>query len=206
MNDHSDLRQMFDVSRETIERLKEFERLVLKWTPKINLISKNSLNDIWRRHFLDSIQVFRCFDGGDCWVDIGSGGGFPGLVCAVIAKEEWPATRFTLIESDQRKCAFLRTVSRELSLNCAVISKRIESVEHQNANVISARALADLSTLLGFCDRHLMPDGIALLPKGETWKNEVDDARKAWKFRVEPIKSKTEPQAVILKIQGLERV
>ncbi len=195
----------FDVSRETFDRLDTYVELLKRWNPKINLVSRNSLEDIWDRHILDSVQVFRCAMAADTWVDIGTGGGFPGMVCAIMALEESPNTRFQFVESDQRKSAFLRNVARECGVTCQVISKRIESVEPLEADILSARALADLRTLLSFCDRHLSDNGTALLPKGANWKKELSEAQEEWKFDVEPITSLTEPQAVILKIKGVSR-
>ena len=194
-----------DVSRETLERLTTYVDLVNRWNPKINLVSRNSLNEIWVRHIKDSVQVYRCADTFDNWADLGSGGGFPGMVCALMAVEENPNAEFTFVESDQRKSAFLRNVARECGANCKIISKRIEAVGSLNAQVLSARALADLKTLLSYCDRHLSESGVALLPKGANWKKELDDAREEWNFQADPITSLTEPQAVILKIKGVSR-
>lgn len=197
----------FDVSRETLERLEVFEQVIRKWNPKINLVSKNSLNDLWSRHILDSIQVFRCApENIRHWVDIGSGGGFPGAIVGILCADENPETKVTLIESDQRKCAFLRNAARECGVSIQVISGRIEAVEPQNADVLSARALADLSDLLAFSERHLSKNGLAIFPKGETWKKEVDNSQAQWSFDLETVKSQTEPSAVILKIKGVARV
>ncbi|MQY41860.1 16S rRNA (guanine(527)-N(7))-methyltransferase RsmG [Epibacterium sp. SM1969] len=204
--DKAELSQ-FDVSRETMERLEKFEQVILKWNPKINLVSKNSLKDLWRRHIVDSVQVFRSVPNPvDHWVDIGSGGGFPGAIVGILCAAESPDTNVTLIESDQRKCAFLRNVARECSAPIKVITGRIEAVEPQNADVLSARALADLSDLLEFSERHLAEKGLAVFPKGETWKKEVDNSRARWSFDLETVKSQTEPSAVILKIKGVARV
>lgn len=195
-----------DVSRETIEKLKQFEALVRKWNPKINLVSKSSLDNLWSRHIVDSIQVIRTLNPKGKWVDLGSGGGFPGLVVALFASTELPDLTVTLIESDQRKAAFLRNAARECQATCTVLSKRIEQVEPQCADILSARALADLAKLLEFSERHLKPDGTALFPKGITWEKEVEDARLKWSFDIEVIKSITEPNASILKIKGVTRV
>lgn len=199
--------KMLDVSRETMDRLAIFEQTLLKWNPKINLVSKASLEHLWDRHIVDSAQIFRCITGEPKkWVDIGSGGGFPGIIVAILAAEKLPDLKMTLIESDQRKSAFLRSAARECGVSVEVISKRIEQVEPQEADVLSARALADLSLLLEFTDLHLAKSGFALFPKGERWKKEVDKAREQWRFDVEPITSLTEADAVILKIQGVARV
>ncbi|WP_037314710.1 16S rRNA (guanine(527)-N(7))-methyltransferase RsmG [Ruegeria halocynthiae] len=194
-----------DVSRETFDRLKTYVELVQRWNPKINLVSRNSLNEVWTRHILDSVQVYRCADSFDVWADLGSGGGFPGMVCAIMAIEEAPDARFVFVESDQRKSAFLRNVARECGAKCTVLSKRIEAVDPLNADILSARALADLPTLMSFCDRHLSYSGTALLPKGASWKKELEDTHEEWNFEAEPITSLTEPQAVILKIKGVSR-
>lgn len=202
----SDLLVRLNVSRETSERLECFAAVLKKWNPSINLVSRNSLEQLWTRHIVDSIQLFRCVRPAGHWVDLGSGGGFPGLVVAILAAEECPDLRVTLIESDQRKSAFLRNAAREVGVPCSVIAKRIEQTEPQQADILSARALADLTALLGFAERHLRPDGVALFPKGVTWQKECDAARQQWNFDAEAITSMTEPQAVILKIKGVSRV
>lgn len=200
------LLKQLDVSRETIDRLKCYECVLTKWNPKINLVSRASLQDIWTRHIIDSVQVFRCSGPVKHWVDIGSGGGLPGLIVALMAADEAPDMKVTLIESDQRKSAFLRNAARECGASIEVISKRIEQAEPQNADVLSARALADLSVLLEFSERHLSSEGVALFPKGVNWKKEVDNARQRWRFDLEPITSLTEPDAVVLRIKGVVRV
>lgn len=194
-----------DVSRETLDRLGIYVDLVKRWNPKINLVSRSSLQDIWNRHILDSMQVFRCSEPFETWADLGSGGGFPGMVCAIMAAEEAPDASFTFVESDQRKSAFLRNVARECGVRCQIIPKRIEEVVPLGVDILSARALADLKALLSFCNRHLSEFGLALLPKGESWKKELEEARKEWKFDAEPITSLTESKAVILKIKGVSR-
>jgi 16S rRNA (guanine527-N7)-methyltransferase len=196
-----------DVSRETMERLKIFDATLQKWNPRINLVSRSTLPDLWTRHILDSIQVFKAVQQPNGhWLDIGSGGGMPGVIVAICAAEKDPALRVTLIESDQRKSAFLRTAARECGVSVNVISERIEAAEPQSADVLSARALADLSQLCEFSERHLKKEGLCIFPKGGNWKKEVDNASQQWRFEWEAITSLTEPQAVILKMKGVERV
>lgn len=195
-----------NVSRETLERLELFENLVQKWSPKINLVSRSTLLTVWERHILDSVQVFRCTEPKGKWLDIGSGGGFPGLVVAILAQEQAPHLRMTLVESDQRKATFLRTVARETGARCHVLARRIEDVEPQEADILSARALTNLTGLLENCERHLQHGGLALFPKGVTWEKEVEDARLFWAFEAEPVQSVTESGSVILKIKGVSRV
>ncbi|MFG6529299.1 MULTISPECIES: 16S rRNA (guanine(527)-N(7))-methyltransferase RsmG [unclassified Sulfitobacter] len=194
-----------DVSRETFEKLKAFAELVRKWNPKINLVSKSSLDDLWSRHILDSVQIFELATGRGNWVDLGSGGGFPGIVISILNQEEH---RFdvVMVESDQRKSAFLRTAIRELDLAAKVKTDRIEELECLKADVLSARALADLTKLLGFAELHLKRGGIALLPKGQSWQREDLEARQDWTYDLETVTSKTNPDAAILKIKDIARV
>lgn len=194
-----------DVSRETLERLKTLHALVLKWNRTINLISKTSIPDLWDRHIWDSAQVAFLKPTVAKWVDIGSGGGFPGLVVAIINKEIAPDCEMVMIESDVRKAAFLRTVIRELELNASVLAQRIEQAMPQHADVLSARALADLTVLLQFAERHLKADGTALFMKGTTWEKELKKASESWSFKSEVHKSRTEPDAAILEIKEIER-
>jgi len=194
-----------NVSRETFDKLEAFAELVRKWNPKINLVSKNSLDDLWQRHILDSVQVFELAQGSGHWVDLGSGGGFPGIVVAIL-NQEVQNFRITMVESDQRKCAFLRTAIRELGLTASVQSERIEKLDGLEADVLSARALADLTQLLDFAELHLNSDGTALFPKGQNWQREDSDAKQVWSYALEAVESKTSPAAAILKIKDIARV
>lgn len=191
------------VSRETHERLVAYEALVRKWNAKINLVAPSTLPEFNSRHIQDSIQIFdhvQFLQGN--WVDLGSGGGLPGIVVSIYAQKA-PLT-VSLVESDQRKSAFLRTVIRELSLqNVSILTGRIENVPPLAANFVSARALAPLSVLLSMVQRHMQQDGTAIFLKGRSWKAECDEARKEWRFDVTSFPSKTDPDAAILKITGV---
>jgi len=196
-----------DVSRETYDRLKTYEALLRKWNPAINLVSRKTLDQAWTRHFVDSAQIFSFAPGNARhWADLGSGGGFPGMVIAILAAEKRPQMRVTLVESDQRKATFLRSVARETGIAAEVIARRIEEVPPLGADVLSARALAPLTQLLGFAERHLCPGGIALFPKGAGHRAELDEALETWRFDVQKTPSRTEPGAVILRIGGIARV
>lgn len=196
-----------DVSRETLERLEAYLALLEKWNPAINLVAKSTIQYAWERHFIDSAQVYSFAPGQIThWADFGSGGGFPGLVCAVLASELSPRTKFTLVESDQRKATFLRTVARELDLDVSVISKRIEDIEPLEADLISARALAALPKLLDYSKRHLLPDGHGLFLKGASFRDEITESLESWRFSHEEYKSSTDAESVILVIGDIERV
>ena len=196
----------FGVSRETIDRFSLCEALIQKWNSAINLIAKSTLDDIWQRHFTDSAAAYQVADPrSGLWVDLGTGGGFPGLVVAILASELAPDLSVTCIESDIRKCEFLRTTARNLGLSVGIISRRIEETPPQEAQFVSARALAPLSRLLDHAHRHIANDGCAILLKGETWRAEVETALESWRFTVENHASPTNPGAAILKIGNLAR-
>ncbi|MDP3197368.1 16S rRNA (guanine(527)-N(7))-methyltransferase RsmG [Tabrizicola sp.] len=195
-----------NVSRETFEALRAYEALVLRWNPAINLVSKKSLPELWDRHIADSAQVFAlCPHDATSWADLGSGGGFPGLVVAVLAKELQPKLHVTLVESDLRKATFLRQAAQALALDVTVRSERIESLKPLDVDVLSARALAPLSELLGFAKLHLCRAGVAIFPKGARYQDEISQARKAWDFEVDTQPSLSEGEAALLVIRNIHR-
>lgn len=196
-----------NVSRETIDRLETYAELLRKWNPKINLVSKSTIYDLWSRHIMDSAQIYSLAPHTvGHWVDLGSGGGFPGLVIAIMAADQKSPQKTTLVESDARKCAFLRTVIRETEANAVVLNERIETLPSLAADILSARALGSLELLLSFADRHLAKTGTAIFPKGASWEKEMADAQSKWKFDYELVKSETESGPVIMKITGVSRV
>lgn len=202
----SPARDSLDVSRETAERLDRFAALVAHWTARINLVSRASLAEIHTRHILDSAQLFDLAPAGwRHWADLGSGGGFPGIVIAILARDRCPGARVTLVESDQRKAAFLRTAVRELDLPADVRAARAGDLPPLAADVLSARALAPLADLLPLALCHLAPGGIALFPKGRRAGEEVAAARRNWRFEAESLPSLTDPEARILRIGGIAR-
>lgn len=194
------------VSRETFAALQQLEALVRRWTPAINLVSKTTIPQLWDRHIADSAQVFAlCPPSARTWVDLGSGGGFPGIVVAILARELQPSLRVTLVESDLRKATFLRQAAQTLGLNVEVRSERIESLAPMRADVLSARALAPLSELLGFASAHLQPSGVAIFPKGARYQEELSQARAVWDFDVDTLQSLSEGEAAILVIRNIHR-
>jgi len=185
------------------QRLQVFADLVLKWNRTINLISAPTEAAIWQRHILDSAQIFELAPlEAQTWLDFGSGGGFPGVVVAILAAERRPGMRVTLVESDRRKAAFLMQACRSAGVDSTVLAKRIEDVPPMAADVVSARAVAALSSLLPAGSRHLAPGGILLFPKGARAAAEVADARKSWDFDLVETPSRTDPSAVTLSIRN----
>lgn len=195
------------VSRETADRLKSLEALLKKWNPAINLVAKSTIAEAWDRHIVDSAQLYVHAPAQVAhWADLGSGGGFPGLVIAVLSHELDPARRVTLVESDQRKATFLREAARQLGLTITVVADRIESVPPLGADVLSARALAPLTALCGFAKRHLAPDGVAFFPKGATYRQELAEAGRDWQFDVTIHQSEIDPASVVLELKAISHV
>lgn len=196
-----------DVSRETFDSLAHFQALVKKWSPRINIVSRGDLEDIWGRHILDSAQIWRKIpETARLWVDFGSGGGFPGVVLAAICKEKRNTIEFIFVESDVRKGAFLRTAIRELDLNAKVETARVEALSPLGADVVSARALSSLNHLLGYAAKHLSETGLAIFPKGRGVDREIQAARVDWDFELERQPSITQAEARILRIRNIRRV
>lgn len=189
------------VSRETAERLDLLAALVRKWTPRINLIAPATVAELESRHIADSLQLWDLRPATlRNWIDLGSGGGFPGLVIAACA----PGLPVTLVESDQRKAVFLRTAAREMGLAPEVICARIEAVPPRPFDVVSARALAPLDRLLPLARPFVAPGGVALFPKGRGADSELTAARTGWHIRAEAIPSRTDPAGTILRLLEFE--
>ena len=194
------------VSRETKSALEEYQRLLLKWNKQLNLVAASTEADLWNRHIADSLQVFSIGPRTGLWADLGTGAGLPGLVVAIAAKQEAPDLKVVLVESDRRKASFCREVVRKLDLKAEIVAARIEEAEPLHADVVSARALAPLSKLLGYAERHLGQGGMAIFPKGRSWQSELQESLANWRFDVETLPSETNPESVILKIGDLRRV
>lgn len=192
------------VSRETLRDFERYLDLLATWQKRLNLVSPASLTQAWSRHFLDSVQLFDLVTlRKGTWLDMGSGGGFPGLVCAIMARDRGAELDFILVESDKRKAVFLQTVSRELNLPTDIRAKRIETLAAVKAQVISARALAPLDTLCQYAASHISAEGVCLFLKGVTHRNELSVAQKRWQMSVELIPSRSDSSGAIVKIEGL---
>jgi 16S rRNA (guanine527-N7)-methyltransferase len=203
----ADFAAAFDVSRETIERLEVYEALLRQWQKAVNLVAPSTLDAVWHRHFADSAQIVRLAPAGArSWVDLGSGAGFPGLVVAILLAET--GARITLIESDSRKCAFLREVARKTGITVDILSTRIEQATTQAKveppEVVSARALAPLDRLLGLAAPLFTPSTVGVFLKGRDAALEVETAAKAWTFAVEMVPSITETTGRVVVIRDLQ--
>lgn len=186
------------VSRETIARLKEYERLLRRWNQVVNLVGAADLGQIWERHIADCLQLLPLLPSNGPYLDIGSGAGFPGLVLAIASGKP-----FHLVESDRRKAAFLREAGRLCGANVIVLASRIESVEPPKARLITARAVAPLPKLLELAFPHLHPLGSCLFQKGAKLEAELTAANAEWNMTVARLPSLTDSDSVILQISGL---
>jgi 16S rRNA (guanine527-N7)-methyltransferase len=195
----------FDVSRETRARLGAYVRLLGEWQRTTNLVAPATLPDVWRRHVTDSLQFQLLAPAARRWADLGSGGGFPGLVTAIRLADE-PGAHVDLVESVAKKAAFLRAVIRELRLPAAVHAVRIEAADAVlgGADAVSARALAPLDALLGMVAGRVGPQVPCFFAKGRNHGEEIVDASRRWRFRMVKHPSRAEAGAAILELSGIE--
>jgi 16S rRNA (guanine527-N7)-methyltransferase len=204
-----DFKNAFSVSRETLDRLKIYESLLLKWQKTINLVAPSTLTQIWQRHFADSAQLVALAPSeARIWADLGSGAGFPGLVVAILLAPD-RSTRVALVESDSRKAAFLREVARAVTVTVDIFPTRIELAPTRfnlpEVDVISARALAPLDRLLELTAPLMNPATTALFMKGRDVSKEVELAEKQWKFDITLTPSQTDAEASIVALTKLQR-
>lgn len=191
-----------DVSRETLSDLNAYAEVLLKWNRRINLIGASTVDDLWDRHILDSIDAVQCIENEpDTWLDLGTGAGLPGVVAAILNRD----TKIILLESDKRKCEFLRAVRRELGLNLEILANRIETAPPKKATVISARALAPLTDLLKFVERHGTVGTTCVFPKGRSWADEHAVASDTWEYDLDARQVRAESDGRILVIRNLRR-
>jgi 16S rRNA (guanine527-N7)-methyltransferase len=197
------------VSRETAERLDRFVALLLAWQHTTNLIAGSTVQCLWTRHIADSLQLIDLAPAARIWIDIGSGGGFPGLMIACALHGERGAA-VHLVESNAKKAAFLREAQRELELPAKVHPERVETFTPKfagPAHVVSARAVSPLKPLLELCFPLLEKTGaMGLFPKGRSAQVELAEASKFWKLRAKVVPSRTDPAGRIIVIQRLERL
>lgn len=216
---------MENVSRETLPDLQRYAEILTDWQARMNLVGPSTLPDLWRRHFLDSAQLYPLLPDNDRdsarklkVFDLGSGAGFPGLVLAILARHDkrydgGRPLRVNLIESDRKKAAFLAEAARAVGFTPDDASKtairiraqRAESIEPQIADVVTARALAPLDKLLPWMARFCDPQTILLIPKGEQAEAELQTAAKDWKMKIERVKSRSDARGTILVLRELAR-
>jgi 16S rRNA (guanine527-N7)-methyltransferase len=191
--------QHFPVPRETLAKLDRYAELLAEWNGKFNLVSASTLPLIWQRHFLDSAQLVKHIpDRAETIADMGSGAGFPGMVLAILSPLE-----VHLIESTGKKAEFLRVVSAELGLNTVVRNERAESIRDFKPDVITARAMSALPELLKTARNLLKKHSVCLFLKGQKADEELKEAGKTWKFKVEKHTSLSDPSGSVLILKNV---
>ncbi|MEE1655785.1 16S rRNA (guanine(527)-N(7))-methyltransferase RsmG [Microvirga sp. CF3062] len=194
-----------NVSRETFEKLELLERELRRWQVIKNLVGPATLDQIWERHIVDSLQLLDLVPDAKTWLDLGSGAGFPGLVLAIAGADR--GLKVHLVESNSRKCTFLRHIVRLTGSAATVHEARLEAVVPGfigKVDVVSARALAALPQLLDWTAPLLKAGTIGLFPKGRDAEIELTEARKQWTFEAETLPSSTDSSARILRITSIE--
>lgn len=190
-----------DVSRETLDRLSAYASLLIAWNRRINLVGRNTIGDLWRRHLLDSAQLFPLIPReARSLVDLGSGAGLPGIVLAIMGVPD-----VHLIEADTRKAVFLREAVRVTKASATIHATRIDRVPRFSADVVSARALAPLPALMEVSQRFLGPRTVCLFLKGRTVEEELTEASKAWHMQVYRQPSLADPSGCILRLEAIAR-
>lgn len=194
------------VSRETFERLREFERLFLKWNQRINLSARSTVPEVWRRHVLDSAQLAGIEPQALKWVDLGSGGGFPGLVLAFLLADRGGS--IDLVESNRKKASFLQMVIGHFSLPARVIARRVEDSYPLivGPEVVTARALAPLPMLLHLAAPWLMSGAVALFHKGRDYRAEIEESAHRWSFDLIEHRSRIGIDSVVLELRNLRPI
>lgn len=200
--DRAEAERLVDVSRETWARLERLVETLDHWQATTNLVAPSTLDAVWTRHVADSAQLARLVpETASVWVDIGSGAGFPGLVVAAMR----PDMRVHLVESNAKKAAFLRAAARAMDLDVMVHGARAEAVigaALKSADVVSARALASLTELLGLAAQLLKTGAVGLFPKGREAVAELTEAKKSWRFEASLSPSLTDREARIVRVES----
>lgn len=194
------------VSRETFDGLQDFEAMFRTWASRINLAAPSTLDDVWQRHILDSAQLAPLAPRETRWLDLGSGGGFPGLVVAFLLKER-KGGQVELVESNRKKAGFLQAVIGQFSLPARVHARRIDDEISGLAQpeIVTARALAPLPLLLDLTFPWLSTGARGLLHKGRDYAYEIQESAPHWQYDLVEHQSKVDAGSVILEISGLKR-
>lgn len=194
------------VSRETFLLLADFEQLFRKWNQRINLVAPSTESEVWRRHILDSAQLASIAPAAQSWLDLGSGGGFPGLIMAFLLRERGGFIR--LVESNRKKASFLQTTIGQYALPAQVFAQRIDACSElvPQPEIVTARALAPLTVLLGLAAPWLTKGAIGLFHKGRDYRYELTESAHHWAFDLVEHPSLFDPEGVVLELRNLRSV
>lgn len=200
----ADIEELLPVSRETLDRLETLVSELDRWRITHNLIGPDERARLWRRHVLDSLQVWSYREGStNRWIDLGSGSGFPALViaCATVPEKD----TFTLVESNGKKAAYLRAASRKAGLSTRIINDRIENVPRETYEYVTARALASLPRLFEHAIRFCSRETRCIFQKGKGLETEIEEAMEDWAFEYDVRPSLSHPEGRILIVRDLTR-
>lgn len=189
-----------NVSRETAKQLSDYVELLKKWTQKLNLISKTTINDIWSRHILDSAQLMEHINPELPILDVGSGAGLPGVVLALLGCKE-----VHLVEADLRKVQFLKICIQQFRCHATAHHLRLEKMKERIFPIITSRACASLEALLQMTEKFRNEETLCLFPKGKKYSTELEKAKRCYEFELDVIPSVTSPDGVILHISKIRR-
>ena len=188
--------ELYNVSRETIDKLLIYEKLIFNAQEKYNLVGKSTLSQVWLRHFADSAKIFQIIEDkyhkskkdSISFTDVGSGAGFPGVVISLMLEAKNMIVRTVLIDSNKKKSTFLENVKKKMELSYIVLNKRSESVE-EKFDIITARAVTSIKKFLDINYNLFKNDSIIILLKGKTWREEIKESKKKWKFQFNVVKN-----------------
>ncbi len=201
------VRSLFDVSRETEQRLDNYVDELQKWSKAKNLVGPETLSSLWIRHIADSAQAVNCAPNAKRWVDLGSGAGLPGLIIAALIADRDGAS-VDLVESNGKKCAFLRSAARKMAVPARIHCERIEDFtakRHEPVDVVTARALAPLEKLLEMAEPLIARGAIAVFHKGQDVERELTQASTCWKFNYTLVPSRTQPDGALVIVDDCVR-
>ena len=196
------VKQFEKVFKDSKQDIEKYIKILLEWQKHVNLISKNTIPEIQKRHVLDSAQLWKYIpDSSKTLTDVGSGGGFPGIILGILNKTaNFPLT-ITLIESDNKKAIFLREVNRQLDLKLNILSERVEKVEGIKSDILTCRAFSELNQILVLCQKIVSRETIWILPKGKGYKEEIKNCQ--FETQIEEFPNEYS-EGVILKILGVK--
>jgi 16S rRNA (guanine527-N7)-methyltransferase len=200
--DYSILSKIFpDVSRETFYILDKYVNLLLSTNKKFNLIGKSTEENIWDRHIIDSIQLIKLLNlDDDIVIDVGTGAGIPGIILSICGVKT-----VYLVESKTKKTNFLKEAAKLSNNKIIIINERVENIEPIKDATFVCRAFAPLHKILNLCEKQLIISKKIIIPKGENYINEINEAKKEWQFNFSEHKTITSEKGTILTINNIKK-
>lgn len=197
-------KKKFNVSRETIEKLKIYHKFLIEKNKTLNLISKNTEKFIFSRHFKDSAQIYDLLDKKLDIIDIGSGAGFPGIILKILMENESLNGNIILIEKSPKKSNFLRDLCIKLDLKVKIENRRLEIYDFLKTSTVVSRAFKSTLDTINILYRNIVNIKELVLLKGKTYQQEIDDAKKKYTFELEKFRSITSDESSIIKIKNIK--